>query len=135
MKKRNGWVSNSSTCSFVLVGFDGSGLMDEDTFWAMNEAEGDYDWLQKEGFTMDKAKFDAFSKMIKDFSVLYGTDDGLRDGEMVIGEEIVAIYSDDGYIQSGTVKWDDVYSRVEQIQQQVGAGDKPILIYYGTRVS
>ena len=104
MKTRLGFVSNSSTSSFVVIGFrydDYPGLEENSNYY-------------KKGFT-----------------VLQGTDDGIPEGQVVVGKQIAGWSDDDSDNKSLSQK------ELEEIVEQVKIffnipKDKQWSIYTGT---
>ena len=64
MKKRLGFVSNSSSSSFVVLGYS----FDSDFLEDINEEESIYDILEEYS---------------EDFTILNGSEDGIPDGKVV----------------------------------------------------
>jgi len=107
VKIRNGFVSNSSTASFVLVGFVADELI---------EKHGDdiYEWLED---------------LNVDF--LYGLEGGAPRGtKLVIGEYLLYISSDDYTSEIESLDWTEVRNKVEEIRNRLKV-NSPIRIYSG----
>jgi hypothetical protein len=115
MKTRNGFVSNSSTSSFVLVGVDISHLAPKE----------------------NNKVFYEFCHQIREkyenkFGVLYGSEQGLGDYQVVIGKMIADIYSDDNCLESEII---DIQKVVDDVKELDLAKDLPVRIFMGTRMS
>jgi hypothetical protein len=101
MKGRSGFVSNSSTASFVLLGFDASGI------------------------DLDPEEIDDLP-----FAVLWGDEDGCPAGvERVIGKYLFRCSSDD-WATSEVESLDDYIRDVERLHDRYGA-QTPIMLWSG----
>jgi len=108
MKIRAGFVSNSSTSSFVLIGFDASNL----------------------GLNMD----DIYSEMY-DFDYITSSEGGAPDGvDLVIGKFLLTLSSESSWVASEIYDIGDVVTNVRAIKKELG-GDAPIKIYTGMMLS
>lgn len=115
MKKRNGFVSNSSTSSFVIVGvkLDELGKKLENLDWDSEEYEEILEELE------EKVDY-----------ILHGEDDGV-DG-LVVGFVVTEIDSDD-YLKDGTMEFSELQEKVERLAKNFSVNAKDVKIYYGTR--
>jgi len=108
MKIRSGFVSNSSSASFVLVGyvFDA----DEDTIQKM--------WDDQFKDKLDMVSSDVF---------------GVKD-KVIVGKFLVDIHSSDGdgYIENSIDDINDFVKKVEKIKEKYPSNEA-IKIYSGTR--
>jgi hypothetical protein len=105
MKQRKGFVANSSTASFVLVGF----VADE-----LAEREDIYEYL--EDLNVD---------------YLYGLEGGAPAGtKLVVGEFLLWISSDDYTAETESLDWHSVRNKVEELRNTLGLST-PIRIYSG----
>ena len=118
MKIRNGFVSNSSSASYVLIGFDATYLVAE-----LGDAWHD------------------FTEELYDniFMVLDGVEGGVGKNQVVIGEEIVTIDDDDYNSQQFTMneliaKQQEIAERLQPFIQEYPA-DVVFKLYAGTRVA
>jgi len=101
MKGRSGFVSNSSTASFVLLGFDATGI------------------------DLDREEVEDMP-----FSVLWGSEDGCPDGvEQVIGKYLFRCSSDD-WASSEVEPLEDYIRDVERLSDRFGA-QTPIMLWSG----
>ena len=119
MKIRMGFVSNSSTSSFVLLGFDVSNAVTE-------RAE-----IRK---LVDRELWK------ENYAVLFGEESGVRSGQTVVGKFLLSISSDD-YMESeefdldaAMTKLQSTIADVSKLRERLGA-NTPISIYAGTRMS
>jgi len=147
MKIRQGFVSNSSSSSFVALGFrikDGKepyrelavALGKEEEFNASikkNTEDYNYDIedAEREAFCYDIGIQEEFGVMI-----LAGSEDGVGD-KTVIAYMVAETdsYSGGDFDGDGEIALDDGnvgYSTLQTLQEAVG-GDEEIKIYYGTR--
>jgi len=107
MKTRLGFVSNSSTASFVLVGFVADELV---------EQFGDEIYERLEDLNVD---------------YLYGLEGGAPRGtELVIGEYLLYISSDDYAAETDSIDWHSIRNKVEELRNELGLST-PIRIYSG----
>ncbi len=114
MKVRNGFVSNSSTASFVLVGFDCTGANLEEKF-----AKDFYDIADD-----------------LDASYIYEGEGGAPNGvEYVLGKYLAYIHSDESYCTSEQVDVQELMEQVEEIRRKVGLEDREILFWKGTMMA
>lgn len=105
MRLKSGFVSNSSTTSFVFVGFRANDLHIKEPY---EELGDEYDFL-------------------------YGTEDGLPEDDMlVIGREIFR-FDDEDYVTriSGL---EEVFAEVEQMREKL-RGTDAITLWAGVRTS
>lgn len=110
MKKRKGFVANSSTASFVLVGFDGSNLFsDLEDVWNIES----------------KVKFDS----------LYEGEGGAPEGVALVIGRYVAHMSSDDYEPCEMVDFEELMEDVKRIQKELGAEHKKIQFWKGTMMS
>ena len=110
MTGRSGFVSNSSTASFVLLGFNASELGDvwEDDRFRAEDGERKLDFL-------------------------CGSEDGCPEGvSLVIGKYLFRIYSDD-YASSEAIDFDKILCEVRAIRDRFGMGT-PIMAWSGVQV-
>ena len=109
MKARKGFVSNSSTSSFVLLGFDATGLFDID------DAE-------------------ALSKRL-DFDLTYGEEGGAPEGiDFIVGEFLAMISDEDYGIGPEKIDIFAAIGKVTEIKEKLGA-ETPILVWTGRMMS
>ncbi len=124
MKFRLGFVTNSSTASYVVLGFK------------IKEGEFDYAKALKnlgaEG-EMDPERFwDAMCDL--DCAVLYGTEDGLpSNNDHVVGKYIAHISSED-YAESVEADLSEFVKPVTDLHRKLGA-TTPIKLYIGAKMA
>jgi hypothetical protein len=108
MKFRPGFVSNSSTASFVLLGFDASSLKFDDgdgPYYFCEEMNADYLWGMEGGAP---------------------TEDSL-----IIGKFITYIHSDDYTSECELVDLDAIQKEVESFRVKCGLENQPIKLWKG----
>jgi hypothetical protein len=83
--------------------------------------------------------YDLFRNMFyidttKDISALCGSDDGINDGQMLIGKALADVSSEDGYIEAMEIDIDDHIIDIQKIQKSTGLGGK-VKVIVGQRAS
>ena len=111
MKGRSGFVSNSSTASFVLLGFDASEIARRVDFW-------------------DSEKYEDFRDQ---HDCLVGDEGGCPAGvSLVVGKYL--LYSpSDGWAEGEVLDVADVMAEVEEIKKELGL-DTKIRIWAGVKM-
>ena len=94
MKARKGFVSNSSTSSFVFVGFIGDNLNFEDPWEAAEKVGCD---------------------------LLYGEEDGLPENIKCVFGKFLLQFSDEDYTEAVPFDWYTAKNEVEQIRNRLRA--------------
>lgn len=116
MKTRKGFVSNSSSSSFVLAGYE---LSRESVEKVIKQDE------------------DAFYD-IDEFKILDGSEDGVGN-KVVAGELIIDIDSDDGFIENEIMLLEDISKRMEAVKEKILEYGFEIIgegkLYAGTRMT
>ena len=151
MKNRSGFVSNSSSCSFVVCGF----LVPESSNCGI---EGYRTVLEKAfGITEEKIiermkenKYykdgiddpDAVKEFIYEvFSEYRDVDDGIGilDGEgipgdgVLVGKIICYSGSEDSYMPSEEYDMEEIIEEIKPIREKMGCPEVPIKLYTGTK--
>ena len=142
MKVRNGFVSNSSSSSFVVVGI----LIDKDS-----PARTDFIKAVMGGKELDKVATNSFGKTFdeiekyaqkdiledmsydvgdKGYELLEGEDDGVPEGKTLIGKPIIDVSSDGDQLDFDEI---DLSSIEADLTDKGVLG--PFKIFYGTRCS
>lgn len=146
MKVRNGFVSNSSSSSFVMVGVkidfkwdrkDQTDLMEKMGFDWKKEANSK-DWWNFEEITNDDKAFNEFFSeeflynflTTTDYVVRSDTEDGVEKDSTVIGIEVVA--SEDWGLGQAILSMRDISDLGDKIKKEFNLDGEPKL-YCGTR--
>lgn len=128
MKLRNGFVSNSSSSSFVLIGIDISDMSDEAKEEVLKKHSYGKDEWQTEATTDEKFReFLCYT----DYRIHDGDEDGVTG--IVIGKRIVD--SDDSYLESKTVSISNMNKIGDEIRTFLNLPEsKEVKLYTGTRM-
>jgi hypothetical protein len=111
MKIRSTLVSNSSTCSFVVLGY----LLDKDDPRLPQDFQEDpWDWIE--------------DTPIQNLTTLNGTDAGLNEGEVIIGIDLMDI-PDDGELVS--MDYTKTKGDIELLRIALGGAWLPHPKFYG----
>ena len=133
MKVRLGFVSNSSTASYTLVGFDATGLLPKrivlegpDEFEKVDD-NAVWDWIDELNEKLEGKN--------EHFRYLHGEDDGLYgDAEFVVGELISEVHSSGGQtIRKGPDLYKQAEERVKELAKELGVDNPVIEVYAGIR--
>jgi len=129
MKTRNGFVSNSSSSSFVIMGFKlNDNIINKEKFIKKFNPKA---WVSRE---------DPFTDIDDIFhDTLYDCDFGIPgakclsdDGPGFIGIVLADISSEDSFLDAKTIEVSDCLGRCEQLRKLLEIEDEP-RIYTGTR--
>ena len=118
MKTRKGFVSNSSSSSFILVGYE----ISKESVEKLREHDED-----------------AYYEIAMDtnnFRILMGSEDGVGD-KAVAGDFILDISSDDNYVEYDSFSLDDVSERMKAVKETILENGFEIIgegkLFMGTR--
>lgn len=130
MKIRSGFVSNSSSSSFVIFGYQAQEIFDKNPKKDLMDrfAPGKHDEdIKKWGLD------EAFDEFIRDTNFgLPGVKYLSDDGPGYIGLVLADVASDECYIESDEFDLDELKSKAAELAKILGIDDKP-KIFVGTR--
>ena len=132
MKLRIGFVSNSSTASFVIVGFDIS---------KQPEARKRFEELTECNIENDSWEIDGSRKLRECFgeSVTFRighSESGIREGAEVLGLLIAEVHSDGGAdLSDKEFSFVELQSKLFNIAQMVGLNAGDAKLFTGTRMA
>jgi len=116
MKTRKGFVSNSSSSSFLLAGYE----------------------LSRDSVEKIKNKDEDAFYDIDDFRILDGSEDGVGD-KVVAGDLIFDISSDDSFIETNIMLLEDINKRMQNVKEKILEYGFEIIgegkLYAGTRMT
>ena len=105
MKIRNGFVSNSSSSSFVIAG------------------------IKIPNTALSPEKRD---ELYDDGVIVTGSDDGIPKGFLVVGKFLADVHSDDSYLDYGEFPLDKIAQLIAEVEEKTGlTGEKGV--FTGTR--
>lgn len=145
MKIRSGFVSNSSSCSFIICGFKLSDNRDKIEIVKKLTGKTEEDLILEmleTCYYRDKTISDITSDDMDDYcsELLYGGRIGVADIEMgegvdgiVIGKNISSFEPEVNDLHSAEIDIDELLEEVKCIRNTMGPIETPIRIYTGTK--
>ena len=129
MKIRRNFVSNSSSCSFVAIGFELKDSIDKGRILTdmFDVAADEVAKAMLEGGDIDDLFYDVLSD--SDYNLL---NDNEIEGKVVFGKE-VATFGDDDY-GSGEIDFEEEAEKIKDMKKSFKT-DSKIKLYYGVRAN
>lgn len=142
MKVRNGFVSNSSSCSFVAIGVEGTKISDEEKIRIMKENNFDLneykiydDDKEPQEWNIQEAWYEFINEKTKDddnIRIYSGSEDGVPEGTEFYGKELVC--GDYGMLDDEQYSLNDIEEIGNKIKALLNiSGDVKLLA--GTRMT
>lgn len=146
MKIRQGFVSNSSSSSFCLLGIDVTDIDPEIILRKIASDDEIYKEIKRvekyfpEYKTDEKQKSQMFEEMFwemphnSDYILLEGISNGVPKGMKVFGKFFMDISSSSGCRENGSVSIDEFIDDIEKFRKELDLPKKDVRIYWGTRM-
>lgn len=133
MKVRSGFVSNSSTSSFVLVGFEVDKTYNAEKF--LDDLQIEYDTEAEDEDVLEDNINEAVCSLRKDKGICFleSSEDGAPKGKKIVGILIAETSSQDSYLGENDVLIQGLLEEIDALKEKLNAKNSPTSIYTGAR--